>query len=195
MVLSTEYSEPDSRTDEQLVGVIQAGEPGVSRRAAAEELFSRYRRRVYAFALRYLRSHDTALDASQDILLAAFEKLDTFGGRSDFSSWLFAIARNRCLNVIQAASWWKEDEVVLENTADDRVLPDRRIEEQEDEDRLLALIQGTLGPLERRAIALRCFEKVSVDEITRLLKIESASGARGILQKARRKLRAALEGT
>jgi RNA polymerase sigma-70 factor (ECF subfamily) len=194
MALSTGYNEPDSMTDEQLVGVIQAGEPGAVTRAAAEELFSRYRRRVYAFALRYLRSHDLALDASQDILLAAFEKLDTFGGRSDFSSWLFAIARNRCLNVLQSTRSWKKDEAALENITDGSILPDRRIEEQEDKDRLFALMRRTLEPLERKALSLRCFEKVSVDEITRLLKIESASGARGILQKARRKLRAALEG-
>jgi DNA-directed RNA polymerase specialized sigma24 family protein len=39
---------------------------------------------------------------------------------------------------------------------------------------------------------LRCFEKVPVDEITRMLGITEASGARGVLQRARRRLRAAL---
>ena len=45
---------------------------------------------------------------------------------------------------------------------------------------------------EQEAIYLRCFERLPVDEITSLLSITGASGARGLLQSARRKLRAAL---
>jgi hypothetical protein len=40
---------------------------------------------------------------------------------------------------------------------------------------------------------LRCFERMPVDRITETLCLENASGARGLLQTARRKLRAELE--
>ena len=46
---------------------------------------------------------------------------------------------------------------------------------------------------EQKAIWLRCFERVPIDEITRLLGIEASTGARGVLQRARRKLRTALD--
>ena len=72
---------------------------------------------------------------------------------------------------------------------------DRQLEQREDEERMLGIIKEVLEPVEQRAIWLRCFEKVPVEEITRLLGIESASGARAVLQKARRKLRTALNGS
>jgi DNA-directed RNA polymerase specialized sigma24 family protein len=57
---------------------------------------------------------------------------------------------------------------------------------------MLDLVRRHLDPLEREAIWLRCYEGMPVEEITGLLGIDTASGARGILQRARRKLRAAL---
>jgi RNA polymerase sigma factor (sigma-70 family) len=68
----------------------------------------------------------------------------------------------------------------------------QQLEEREDEKRILALIRSKLEPNEQRVIWLRCFERMPVDEITRVLGLESASGARGLLQKARRRLRNAL---
>ena len=57
---------------------------------------------------------------------------------------------------------------------------------------LLELIQTALSPLDQQVLWLRCVEKMPVDGITRLLDIREASGARAVLQRARRHLRAAL---
>ena len=46
---------------------------------------------------------------------------------------------------------------------------------------------------EKDALWMRCFEALPVDVITRQLDITGATGARAVLQKARRKLRRALE--
>ena len=63
-------------------------------REALEDLFSRYRSRLYKTAFRVLRNPEDAEDALQDGLLAAFRKLDTFEGRSQFSTWLTRIVFN-----------------------------------------------------------------------------------------------------
>jgi len=194
MAVSTLNRDPAAETDGELVQAVQAAGATAWGRAAAEELFARYRKRVYAFCFRYVKSHEQALDASQDVLLTAYERLNTFGGRSEFSSWLFAIARNRCLNLLRSVSYWREDEADLDQIPSGGLRPDRQLEEQEDEERMLGLMKEVLEPVEQRAIYLRCFEKLPVEEITRLLGIESASGARAVLQKARRKLREALGG-
>ena len=55
------------------------------------------------------------------------------------------------------------------------------------------VIAFRLTEAERQAIVMRCFERVPVGDITDALRIEGASGARGLLQTARRKLRAVLE--
>jgi RNA polymerase sigma-70 factor (ECF subfamily) len=59
-----------------------------------EELFSRYRGRLYNTALQLVGNPDDAEDALQDGLFAAFRKLSTFEGRSQFSTWLTRIVFN-----------------------------------------------------------------------------------------------------
>jgi RNA polymerase sigma-70 factor (ECF subfamily) len=181
-------------SDLDLVRTVQAGAHSAAGRNAAEELFSRYRKPVYLMCYRYVKTHENALDVSQDVLLKAYERLDTFDGRAEFSSWLFTIARNRCLNALRSVKLWQDDGSDPEYIPDPGASPDQLVEDRENEERVLELMKTALEPIEQKALWLRCFEKVSVDEITGLLGIESASGARAVLQKARRKLRAALKG-
>ena len=79
---------------------------------------------------------------------------------------------------------------------DDRVstadTPDKELEDRLAEEELLELIRRVLDPEEQQAIWLRGFEMMPVDEITKVLAITEASGARGVLQRARRKLRVAI---
>jgi len=194
MGLSNRQEKIAALSENELVEAIQSGAGDETAAAAAGELFGRYHRRVYAFCLSCLESHEKALDASQDTLLAAYEKIDSFAGHSKFSSWIFAIARNRCLNLIRSEGCRREEDQELEGLRDDSILQDMELVEKEDEERILALIVDNLEPVEQKALWLRCFEKVPVDEITRMLKIDTVSGARALLQKARRKLRAAMDG-
>ena len=181
-----------SRPDEELIRLIQADRNSESGRSAAEALFARYRKRVYLMCYRYTADHERALDISQEVLLKAYEKIDGYRHTSGFSCWLFTIARNRCLNSLRSIRLWQDDGGDPELLPDGGTLPDRVVEDREDEEKILELIRRSLDPLEQKALWLRCFEKVPVDEITAMLDIESASGARALLQKSRRKLRAAM---
>ena len=83
----------------------------------------------------------------------------------------------------------REDmELFRDHSAD----PAQRVEQEQAEERLLELISNTLDPLEQKTLWLRCIERVPVDELTEMLQIDSKTGARGVLQRARRKLRTAL---
>jgi RNA polymerase sigma-70 factor (ECF subfamily) len=183
----------EGRPDEELVRAVNDGRDTSAGRAAATELLARYRRPVYAWCYRYVGDHEHALDLSQDVLMRAWQSLESFAGRSKFSSWLFAIARNRCLNEVRRVRLLEDDEPDFERVGGGGSNPARDLEESEDEERLIELIRATLDPLEQRALWLRCFERLPVGEITKILDIESVSGARGLLQKARRRLRAAVE--
>lgn len=66
-------------------------------RDAQDALFGRYRSRLYRLALRLLRSKEDAEDAVQDALLSAYRNLDSFQGRSLFSTWLTRIVVNAAL--------------------------------------------------------------------------------------------------
>lgn len=179
-------------TDEELVQIVRSSIESETGRVAGAELLGRYQKAVYLWCYRYVRDHEQALDMSQEVLLSAWQGLDSFGGRSKFSTWLFAIARNRCLNEMHRVSLLEESEPDYNAVQAPNLDSARQLEEREDKERIYTLIRSTLEPEEQRAIWLRCFERMPVDEITSVLGIESASGARGLLQKARRKLRSAL---
>ncbi len=178
-------------TDEQLIGTYLE-EPGSdAAQRAAGTLFERHQRRVYLWCLRMVRDHDRALDLAQDALLLAYRSLGSFHGRARFTSWLFAITRNRCLSELRGRPRRDAGDEVLEQVVDPSQRLDDAFFERQDMREVLELMQTVLEPLERRALWLRAYEHMPVDEITRLLDISSASGARGLLQTARRKLRAA----
>lgn len=64
---------------------------------AFTELVNLYSERIYNLGLRILKSSDDAADILQETFLAAYEKLDTFDGRSNFFTWLYRIATNFAL--------------------------------------------------------------------------------------------------
>lgn len=178
--------------DDELLRIVRSDGDAARRHDASAELLLRYRDAVYAWCLRYTRDHDRALDLSQDVMVTAWEKIGLFEGRSKFSSWLFAVTRNRCIDASRRVDVLA-DEGITEAHPDPAPLPDQAAIDAGDEDRLLALIRRELDAEEQKAIWLRCIERMPVEEITGVLGVSGDSGARALLQRARRKLRAALE--
>ncbi|HEX8833864.1 MAG TPA: RNA polymerase sigma factor [Abditibacteriaceae bacterium] len=68
-------------------------------RDAIAVLFNRHRAEVGRLTFQLLREREKAEDAAQEILLRAFEKIPSFRGESEFSTWLYRIALNHCLEV------------------------------------------------------------------------------------------------
>lgn len=162
-------------------------------RQAASDLLERYQRRVYLWCFRHVRDHERALDLAQEVLVKAYRSLPSFEGRADFGSWIFAIARNRCLSELRRPHLALE---VLDDSGEYAAAgpdPETELLENLDEEETLALINAHLDPTERSALWLRCFDRTPVDEITTVLGITDASGARAVLQRARRKLQRALD--
>jgi RNA polymerase sigma factor (sigma-70 family) len=180
-------------SDDELVRLARLDPAAAGSRQAAGELLGRHRGRVYSWCFRQVGEHELALDLAQDVLFGAYRNLDKFGGRCPFVCWLWMVARNRCLSELRRPSLWCDDEFDLEAVAASQAGPDREFEERLDEERLLQLMQAALDPVERQAIWLRCIEKMPVEAVTIALDLTAASGARAVLQRARRKLRSALD--
>lgn len=83
-------SEP---SDEELLLAYQDGEV-----AAFRTLFERYRKPLFNFLLRRVRDRGRAEELYQDVWAKVIERSDDFRGDSKFSTWMYAIARNRCID-------------------------------------------------------------------------------------------------
>jgi RNA polymerase sigma-70 factor (ECF subfamily) len=160
-------------------------------REAAGELLRRYRRAVYLWCFRYVRDHERALDMAQEVLLSAYQRMGEFEGRAAFSSWLFVIARNRCLNEMRNDA--RRESVDLDTLESEDTSIEDRIEKEIHGRRVAEAAARVLDATEQRAVYLRYSECMPVDDISILLKLDQKTGARAVLQRARRKLRSALE--
>lgn len=183
----------ERESDEVLVTRIQADPEGPDGRSALETLFARYDERVYAWCRRFVRDRERALELAQEAMLLAYRGIRAFEGRSRFSSWLFAITRRHCWREAGRPAPLLEDEADPDALPSDRPDPADDLERREEQARLLEMLEQALEPQERLALWLRCHEEMTVGEITGVLGLTSASGARTVLQTARRKLRAELE--
>jgi RNA polymerase sigma-70 factor (ECF subfamily) len=185
----------ESLTDEELVFAYQqspASEPG---RRAASALLMRWRERLYLWCWRMVRDRELALDLTQECLVRAYRGLPDFESRSAVSSWLFAIARNRCRSAMRARPLRRDPDVDMDELDDLVTGPEETTEHRMRLERVLGAMERALDPLERRALWLRAHEGMGVDEITQVLGLGGSSGARSVLQSARRKLRASLVGS
>jgi RNA polymerase sigma-70 factor (ECF subfamily) len=178
--------------DAALVAAFQRDPHGAAGRAAAERLLGRYRQRVLLWCWQVLRDRDAALDTAQEVLISAYRGLDGYRDEHRFGAWLFTIARNRCRGELRRRRVPLAGEAVLALVADEEPRPDQTLERKEREAALMALVRTELTPLEQDALWLRCDEGLAVAAITARLGITEKTGARAVLQRARRKLRRAL---
>jgi RNA polymerase sigma-70 factor (ECF subfamily) len=79
--------------DRDAVAACRGGE-----REAFDRLVEKYQRDVYRLCYRYVNNHQDANDMAQEVFLKAYRALDRFRGDSTFSTWLYRIAVNTCLN-------------------------------------------------------------------------------------------------
>ncbi len=178
-----------TRTDQDLVLAYQRAPESDAGGQAAEELLRRYRRRVLVWCRRLIRDPDVAEDLAHDALLSALRSLLAYRDRGDFGAWLFMVTRNRCLSELRRRRVPLADAALLELVADAGPRPDQELERKLLGGDLVALLRETLDPVEQDALWLRCFEGLPVEVITRRLEITESTGARAVLQRARRKLR------
>lgn len=100
-------------SDEQLISYTLQND-----NAALGELYNRYFKKVYQKCLSILKEEDIAFDVAQDSIMKAFDKLDTFKGDAQFSTWLYIIIHRDCLAYLRKKN--KTNLVSLEeNTGDD----------------------------------------------------------------------------
>ena len=90
---------------------------------AFELLFERYRARVFSFILRMLNGkRQEAEELMQDIFIKLFKAREMYEPRAKFSTWLYAIVRNHCLNFVRSQAYLRSQRTVALEPGDERTL-------------------------------------------------------------------------
>ncbi len=75
-------------------------------KADFEDLARQHHRSLKSFLYRFITSKHEAEDIAQETLLKAFQKFDTFKGKSSFKTWLFSIGANLAKDHLRSKKRW-----------------------------------------------------------------------------------------
>lgn len=181
-------------TEKDLIVQAQAGD-----RDSFDQLVARAYPLVFNTAYRILGDHDAAADATQTSFVRAFRSLRTFRRSSSFTTWLYRIVSNVCLDVVrrqkrqaQSLTLDGDDEQLAEREIpDDTALPERAAMESE----LQQAVHRALGRvrMEHRAVlVLYDLAGFSYEEIAEMLKLPLGT-VKSRLNRARLALREEME--
>ena len=151
-----------------------------------DHLFEMHRSKIHTLCLQMMDDPVLADEMVQETLVQAWRKLPEFDGRVRFRYWIYGIARNLCRNARRKSQELLTEDGVLEATG----LAASALSTLRTQERSMILHEAALAVLdkqEQEAVHLRYVEGMSIKQITEVLEL-SGSGARGLLQRCRRKL-------
>jgi len=147
--------------DREAVLACQRGE-----REAFDRLVTRYQRDVYRLCYRYVNNHHDANDLAQEAFLRAYKAIGRFRGDSSFSTWLYRIAVNACLNF--RASRKPAAEPLPEGLPDPAVPALDRVERDE-QSRLVRQAVSRLPEKQRATLILKIYHDLTHEEVAGIL--------------------------
>jgi RNA polymerase sigma-70 factor (ECF subfamily) len=189
--LTSENLEETSNQQEQdLVKRCQEGDS-----QALEQIVRQYQDGVYNIAYRILGSHEDAQDLAQDVFLTVWEKIGQFKFKSRFSTWLYRIVTNLCINEKNRQRRRQTVPMEIDDsqawTPINPTTPEKEVllaEQQE----ILQVALAQLKDKYRTILILREMENLSYDELSKVLRC-SIGRVKSRLHEARMALRKILQ--
>jgi RNA polymerase sigma-70 factor (ECF subfamily) len=148
----------DARAD---VLACQGGE-----REAFDRLVQRYQRDVYRLCYRYVNNHHDANDLAQEAFLKAYRAIGRFRGDSSFSTWMYRIAVNTCLNFRASR---RTDPEELPAGLQDRTPGAAARMESEETSRRVRRAVAALPEKQRATLILKVYHELSHEEVAGIL--------------------------
>ena len=161
---------------------------------AFESLVHQYEKKVFALTLRTCGNPDDAAEAAQDAFLSAWQGLPFFRGDSSFSTWLYRLSYNACVNLLRrenrhrvAAKASLDDDELSLDVPGYAVTPHESLERQELRDEIEEGLLA-LTPEHREVLILREIHQLSYDEIADTLELDVGT-VKSRISRGRKQLR------
>ena len=162
-------------TDQELAARARAGDQD-----AFERLVLDNQNKVYSLAVRLVGDLEEAADLAQEAFLKAWQNLPSFQGESSFSTWLYRLTTNLCIDWLRRQKRRQEtapavslddEEAGWAEPADWEQDPHRKLEQSE-RGRALARGLERLPEYQRRPLVLRELSGLSYQEIAQALDLD-----------------------
>ena len=166
-------------TEQELVTRAKTGDPD-----AFGQLMEQNQNRIYSLALRMVGNPEDAADLTQDAFLSAWRNLEGFQGDSSFSTWLYRLTSNACIDFLRKEKRKRATGTVLslDDTEDGSSLdlpdydadPHRQLEQSEVQ-QAIADGMAALSEEHRKVLSLREISGLSYAEIADILGLEEGT--------------------
>lgn len=144
------------------------------------ELVRKYKDDIVNFAYRFVGNYDDAVDVAQETFIRVFRSIETFDRQARLRTWLYTIARNVALTMLDTRkrrtteslmTTDDDDQLVEREIADTTYMPDRAVDSTIIAQRIQqALMQ--IPEVFREAVILRDVEGLTYEEIAEVCQIE-----------------------
>src|ERR1700677_2071869 len=154
-----------AESDNRLMACVGAGD-----QAALRALYGRHNVKVFRFALRIVRDEAMAEDIVSDVFIDVWRKPANFEGRSEVSTWLLAITRNKAYSLLRRKKEDGLDEemvAAIEDVADN---PEVVLQKKSKGELLRACLSG-LSREHREVIDLVYYHDKSIEEVALIVGI------------------------
>ena len=159
---------------------------------AFEQLMAKYEKAVFNTIYRYIGNTEDVEDLAQEIFIKIWKNAKKFKGRSKFSTWLYRIAVNHCLDYRKKN---RQRAVSLDQMTDKDIIPEAlQVSADRDQETRVAIVRKALSELpdrQRIALVLAQYEGLSYKEIAETMKV-TVSSVESLIFRARKALKAKL---
>ncbi len=148
--------------------------------ASFEKIIEVYQPIIYNISYRFAGNVDDAADMAQEVFLKMFKNINTFQFKSKFSTWIYRVATNTCLDIVKRENrrvsaysiddGFEDDEgnITVGEIADSGSTPDEVVERYEVRDVINSAI-SQLSDDYKTVIILRDIRGLPYDEIAEIL--------------------------
>ncbi len=148
---------------------------------AFERLVQRHRKSLLNFVYRFIGDQDIAEDVSQDVFLKLWSNADTYLPMARFTTFLYTIAKNLCLNILakikSSPQMQSINDIILKSDSDQEIQneladsvnqPDQEVLSTEIKNKIKEAI-GKLSPEHRLVFILTEYHGLSYQEVANIV--------------------------